>query len=68
MFGLDGCFLKGGVDGMLLAAVGKDGKDQVYPIAWVVVESDNRDSWSWFIQVLVDDLGIIDGRSVISDQ
>ncbi|CAN1164541.1 hypothetical protein LINPERPRIM_LOCUS33240 [Linum perenne] len=52
---------------MLLAAVGKDGKDQVYPIAWVVVESDNRDSWSWFIQVLVDDLGIIDGRSVISD-
>ncbi|CAN1848533.1 hypothetical protein LINPERHAP1_LOCUS38969 [Linum perenne] len=70
MFGLDGCFLKGEVDGMLLAAVGKDGNNQVYPIAWAVVESENRDSWSWFIQALVEDLGIVDGRgwTVISDQ
>ncbi|CAN1121015.1 hypothetical protein LINPERHAP2_LOCUS531 [Linum perenne] len=30
MFGLDGCFLKGEVSGMILSAVGKDGNDQMY--------------------------------------
>ncbi|CAN1278112.1 hypothetical protein LINPERPRIM_LOCUS16538 [Linum perenne] len=70
MFGLDGCFLKGEVEGMLLAAVGKDGNNQVFPIAWAVVEGENRSSWTWFIRALTDDLGISDGRgwSVISDQ
>ncbi|CAN1134419.1 hypothetical protein LINPERPRIM_LOCUS16104 [Linum perenne] len=70
MFGLDGCFLKGEVEGMLLAAVGKDGNNQVYPIAWAVVEGENTSSWTWFIQTLKEELGIEDGRgwSVISDQ
>ncbi|CAN1144829.1 hypothetical protein LINPERPRIM_LOCUS16842 [Linum perenne] len=70
MFGLDGCFIKGEVEGVILAAVGKDGNNQVYPIAWAVVETENRDSWTWFIQALIDDLGITNGRgwSVISDQ
>ncbi|CAN1230126.1 hypothetical protein LINPERPRIM_LOCUS3236 [Linum perenne] len=70
MFGLDGCFLKGEVEGILLAAVGKDGNNQVFPIAWAVVECENRNSWTWFIQSLADDLGIVDGRgwTVISDQ
>ncbi|CAL1394692.1 unnamed protein product [Linum trigynum] len=31
---------------MLLTAVGKDGNNQMFPIAWVVVEGENRDSWS----------------------
>ncbi|CAN1317731.1 hypothetical protein LINPERPRIM_LOCUS30539 [Linum perenne] len=70
MFGLDGCFLKGEVAGMLLAAVGKDGNNQVYPIAWAIVEGENTNSWSWFIQTLMEDLNIEDGRgwSVVSDQ
>ncbi|CAN1125100.1 hypothetical protein LINPERHAP1_LOCUS19251 [Linum perenne] len=70
MFGLDGCFLKGEVNDMLLAAVGKDGNNQVFPIAWAVVEAENRSSWTWFIRALSEDLGVINGRgwSVISDQ
>ncbi|CAN1135064.1 hypothetical protein LINPERPRIM_LOCUS15747 [Linum perenne] len=70
MFGLDGCFLKGEVEGILLAAVGKDGNNQVFPKAWAVVECENINSWTWFIQSLADDLGIVDGRgwTVISDQ
>ncbi|CAN1122799.1 hypothetical protein LINPERHAP2_LOCUS1525 [Linum perenne] len=70
MFGLDGYFLKGEVEGMLLAAVGKDGNNQVYPIAWAVVEGENTSSWTWFIQTLKEELGIEDGRgwSVISNQ
>ncbi|CAN0840065.1 hypothetical protein LINGRAHAP2_LOCUS2730 [Linum grandiflorum] len=70
MIGLDGCFLKGEVKGMLLSAVGKDGNNQMFPIAWAVVESENKDSWNWFVTMLADHLGIEDGTrwSVISDQ
>ncbi|MBA0618603.1 hypothetical protein Godav_027922, partial [Gossypium davidsonii] len=31
---LDGCFLKGPFKGLLLAVVGKDGNNQMYPVAW----------------------------------
>ncbi|CAN0920967.1 hypothetical protein LINGRAHAP2_LOCUS32352 [Linum grandiflorum] len=70
IFGLDGCFLKGEVKGMLLAAVGKDGNNQMFPIAWAVVEGENRDSWNWFITILQEELELADGIgwSVISDQ
>lgn len=30
----------------------------MFPIAWVVVEVENRDSWSWFIRQLLRDLGV----------
>ncbi|CAN0875088.1 hypothetical protein LINGRAHAP2_LOCUS10628 [Linum grandiflorum] len=70
MFGLDGCFLKGQVKGMLLSAVGKDGNNQMYPICWAVVESENRDSWNWFLELVQEQLGMADGTcwSIISDQ
>ncbi|CAN1167851.1 hypothetical protein LINPERHAP2_LOCUS27483 [Linum perenne] len=41
LFALDGCFLKGEVKGMILTAVGKDGNNQMFPIAWAVVEGEN---------------------------
>ncbi|CAN1193814.1 hypothetical protein LINPERHAP2_LOCUS42193 [Linum perenne] len=70
MFGLDGCFLKGEVKGMLLSALGKDGNNQMYPIAWAVVEGENRSSWTWFINNVREHLDMADGTgwSVISDQ
>nr|XP_043616087.1 uncharacterized protein LOC122588004 [Erigeron canadensis] len=34
---LDGCFLKKPCSGELLSAVGRDGNNQVYPIAWAIV-------------------------------
>ncbi|KAI3426543.1 uncharacterized protein J3R85_009900 [Psidium guajava] len=37
--GLDGCFLKTGLKGMLLYAVGQDGNNQMFPIAWAVVDA-----------------------------
>ncbi|CAN1225313.1 hypothetical protein LINGRAPRIM_LOCUS970 [Linum grandiflorum] len=55
---------------MLLAAVGKDGNNQMFPIARAVVEWENRDSWNWFITILQEELELADGTgwSVISDQ
>ncbi|KAK8559883.1 hypothetical protein V6N13_016616 [Hibiscus sabdariffa] len=53
---LDGCFLKGHYQGWLLAAVGIDANDCIYPLAYAVVECENRESWSWFLQLLETDL------------
>ena len=68
--GLDGCFFKGATNGELLCAVGRDGNNQMYPIAWAVVEKENNDSWDWFCDVLFRDLDVHggDGWVFISDQ
>ncbi|XP_073219727.1 uncharacterized protein [Cicer arietinum] len=42
--------------GMILADVGRDPNDQMLPIALAVVEGETRDSWTWFLKLLIDDL------------
>ena len=49
VIGLDSCFLKTATKGQLLSVVGRDGNNQMFPIAWAVVEGENQDSWTWFI-------------------
>lgn len=70
LVGLDGCHLKGPFGGQLLTAVGSDANDGMYPIAWAVVEAENSDSWNWFLQQIVEDLGIDNSGSwtFISDR
>ncbi|XP_017426215.1 uncharacterized protein LOC108334790 [Vigna angularis] len=43
--------------GELLTAVGRDPNDQMLPLAYAVVEVENKDSWTWFLQLLIQDLG-----------
>ena len=38
IIGVDGAHLKGQFLGILLTAVGKDGNNNIFPIAWTVVE------------------------------
>lgn len=71
IIGLDGCFLKGYYGGQILAVVGRDPNDQMLPIAVAVVESETKDSWDWFLKLLVDDLGgpeACNSYTFISDQ
>ncbi|GJY90038.1 transposase, MuDR, plant [Tanacetum coccineum] len=70
VIGLDGCFLKTICKGELLSAVGRDGNNQIYPIAWVVVSVENKDNWSWFMELLINDLGLVSGEglTIISHQ
>ncbi|CAN1125828.1 hypothetical protein LINPERHAP2_LOCUS3081 [Linum perenne] len=58
---LDGCFLKGLCKGELLTAIGRDANDQMYPIAWSVVEVESKASWDWFLEQLKLDLDIGNG-------
>ncbi|KAJ0744034.1 putative transposase, MuDR, plant, MULE transposase domain-containing protein [Helianthus annuus] len=56
ILGLDGCFLKGPFHGQILTAVGVDGNNGIYPVAYAVVEAETTASWSWFLECLGDDL------------
>ncbi|XP_021775845.1 uncharacterized protein LOC110739693 [Chenopodium quinoa] len=57
LIGLDGCHLKGAYPGQILVAVGKDGNNNIYPVAWATVEVENKESWCWFLGCLKKDLG-----------
>lgn len=62
LIGLDGCFLKGVYGGQLLSAVGKDGNNQMIPIAFAIVEAETKDSWTWFLNLLMEDLNRIETK------
>ncbi|XP_031124273.1 uncharacterized protein LOC116026987 [Ipomoea triloba] len=70
--GLDGCHLKGPQKGgQLLSAVGVDGYNRLYPIAFAIVEGELKDSWLWFLEQLDNDLNISSNPgawTVISDK
>ena len=50
--------------------VGRDENDQMFPIAWACVEVEYMENWSWFLELIVDDLGTIDGSgyTIMSDR
>ncbi|KAL4563474.1 hypothetical protein LXL04_027517 [Taraxacum kok-saghyz] len=56
--GLDGCFLKGPYPGQILSAVGLDSNNGIYPIAYSIVEKENTDSWTWFLDCLAEVLDL----------
>jgi MULE transposase domain len=37
----------------ILLAIGRDGNNRGYLMAWAIVESENTDLWTWFIEQLV---------------
>ncbi|XP_021774681.1 uncharacterized protein LOC110738596 [Chenopodium quinoa] len=61
IIGVDGCHLKGGYPGQILVAVSKDGNNSIYPIAWATCEVENRETWVWFLESLMQCIGSADG-------
>nr|KAJ0208381.1 hypothetical protein LSAT_V11C500271910 [Lactuca sativa] len=59
--GVDGTFLKGPYHGQVLTVVGLNANNGIYPIAYAVVEAEPTSSWTWFMELLGEDLqkGII---------
>ncbi|XP_076930983.1 uncharacterized protein LOC143595986 [Bidens hawaiensis] len=58
LLGLDGCFMKGKYPGQILTAVGTDGNNCLYPVAFAIAEAECTDSWKWFLDLLGDDLDL----------
>ena len=67
---LDGCHIKTRYRGQLLAAVGVDPNNCIFPIAIAVVEVEDTPNWSWFLDTLKRDLGIINTEpwTIMSDK
>lgn len=55
----------------MLCAIGKDENDDMFAIAYAIVEAKTRVSWEWFISILIDDIydGSGEGRgwTIMSD-
>ncbi|KAK9273792.1 hypothetical protein L1049_018602 [Liquidambar formosana] len=70
IIGIDACHLKGPCGMQLMAAVGRDLNEQMFPIAIAIVEGETRESWEWFLEMLFSDIGLPSSRkwTFISDQ
>ncbi|PHT79889.1 hypothetical protein T459_17941 [Capsicum annuum] len=68
---LVGAFLKGVCKDILLSCIFNDENNQMYPIAWVVVDKETKDTWSWFLRCISHDLELEEnggeGLTVMSD-
>ncbi|KAH0727461.1 hypothetical protein KY290_004313 [Solanum tuberosum] len=59
IIGVDGCWLKNTMYGaQLLSVVTLDGNNNIFPIAYAIVEKENKEIWQWFLTNLMNDLEI----------
>ncbi|CAA7015097.1 unnamed protein product [Microthlaspi erraticum] len=65
---LDGTHLTGKFMGTLLTASGQDANFQVFPLAFAMVDSENNESWMWFLQKLDRILADSTYLTIISDR
>ncbi|CAL2265102.1 unnamed protein product [Prunus armeniaca] len=63
VIGVDAYHLKGPYPGQILTDVGVYVNNGIFPIAYDVAEIENKDSWIWFLYLLIEDLGITNGLS-----
>ncbi|GKB54168.1 hypothetical protein Tco_0904921 [Tanacetum coccineum] len=64
---LDTCHLKGKFNGVLAAVVSIDGNNSLFPVAYGVLESENTNSWEWFLESLKKAIGTPNGLAISSD-
>ncbi|KAL6567148.1 hypothetical protein OROMI_015552 [Orobanche minor] len=56
----DGCHLRGKYGGVLLSAMGTDPDCGIFPVAYAVVETENKESWGFFLKCLEKFIGPFD--------
>nr|GEY08276.1 hypothetical protein [Tanacetum cinerariifolium] len=54
----------------IIKVVGRDGNNNIYHVAWFVVTVENKENWSWALDLLADDLELLNGNglTLMSDQ
>ncbi|XP_026416614.1 uncharacterized protein LOC113312060 [Papaver somniferum] len=63
-FLVDGTHLTGPRQGVLLSAIGMDPDESIYPISFVVFDSEDNESWEWFMRKLV---GVLDDKYAMNE-
>jgi transposase-like protein len=49
---VDGTFLAGKFKGTMLTAIGADGEGQLLPLAFAIVEKEDKRNWEWFMRLV----------------
>ncbi|KAF0902769.1 hypothetical protein E2562_019100, partial [Oryza meyeriana var. granulata] len=67
---IDGCFVKLSNGAQVLAATGRDGNNNLFPIAFGVVGKEDTDNWNWFLERLETAIGREEngGWTIMSDR
>ncbi|XP_050207758.1 uncharacterized protein LOC126657158 [Mercurialis annua] len=65
---VDGTFLKAAYGGILLVATAQDAAGKLFPLAFSVVDSENDESWEYFITQIRATFGTREGICFVSDR
>ncbi|XP_022147768.1 uncharacterized protein LOC111016623 [Momordica charantia] len=65
---IDGAHLKGKYKGVILIASSVDGNNQIYPVAFGIVDKESDNSWTWFLDQVKSAIGEVDGLVFVSDR
>ena len=65
---IDGTHLSGKYKGVLLTASGQDANFQVFPLAFAIVDAENEEAWTWFLQKVERILADSKNLAIISDR
>ena len=65
---IDGTHLRGRYEGCLIAASAQDANFQVFPIAFGIVNSENDDVCTWFMERLTDTISDDPDLVFVSDR
>ncbi|XP_034689192.1 uncharacterized protein LOC117917075 [Vitis riparia] len=65
---IDGTHLYGKYKGTVMIAMGCDGNNQLFPLAFALTEGENVDSWGWFLACIRNRVTQRRGLCVISDR
>lgn len=65
---VDASFLKHKIGGQLLVAIAVDANEQLYPVAFGVVDSENNNSWTYFMLKLREAIGTVPNLVFVSDR
>ncbi|XP_030922939.1 uncharacterized protein LOC115949803 [Quercus lobata] len=65
---IDATHLYGKYKGKLLIAMATDGNNEVYPLAFAVVESESTETWGWFLACLLTYVTDRTNLCIISDR
>ena len=68
MIAVDETFLKGKYRGLMFVAATKDGNNQIYQLAFGIMDSENDQSWCWFMTKLRSYIGEVTDLVFISDR
>ncbi|XP_062093743.1 uncharacterized protein LOC133799760 [Humulus lupulus] len=68
MICVDGTFLKTRYGGHMLCVVALDANSHIYPIAFVLVNSENHNSWNYFMMKLKEAIGVVDNLAFVSNR